>query len=457
MCFQHIIWRSVLETKTVIQMGVGCRVGRGDSINILDDPWLPSEDDPYVQSAGEGLLHQKVSSLLCHRSGSWDIDLLRDMFVERDVNLILSTPVNMEENDNWYWRKEKLGMYSVKSAYFMLQERKFSNQGSNNAGFWRNLWNLKIPPKVRNFLWRACSDCLPTKDLLREKRVPINATCPMCNDTAETILHILVTCSYATSCLRKLFLPSITGEFSSFSEWLQLVFQQMNQKQVNQIVMVSWMIWKSRNDVIWKQHCTGINEVVQSAFSILCQWTNAQDKSFSPILSHISQEDGHEQWTLPQQNWIKINTDAAIFQDSNSYSYAYVIRNHKGEFMEAETKCNQGNISPEMAETVGIREALSWIKNSRRKDVVLESDCLQIVQFIRSSVTSCSYLGRLVEECRTILASLRDQNIVFRFIKRSANSVAHYLARYSRSVADRRWLINDVHPDLFHVLLNDLK
>lgn len=55
------------------------------------------------------------------------------------------------------------------------------------------------------------------KDLLRTRRVQVNRLCPMCNECPETILHILVTCSYACSCLSKLSLPSITGEFSSFS------------------------------------------------------------------------------------------------------------------------------------------------------------------------------------------------------------------------------------------------
>lgn len=52
----------------------------------------------------------------------------------------------------------------------------------------------------------------------------------------------------------------------------------------------------------------------------------------------------------------------------------------------------------------------------RTKDVVLESDCLQIF------ATSSSYLGRLADERWTFLASLRDQNILFGFIKHSANS-----------------------------------
>lgn len=89
----------------------------------------------------------------------------------------------------------------------------------------------------------------------------------------------------------------------------------------------------------------------------------------------------------------------------------------------------------------------------------IESECLQVVQFIRSSKTSPSYLGRVVKECRKLLVSLKDQNILFRFVKRSANNVAHYLARYSCSaaVAVRKLRMGNVHFKFRNVLLNDLK
>ncbi|KAL8115127.1 hypothetical protein AgCh_021812 [Apium graveolens] len=41
---------------------------------------------------------------------------------------------------------------------------------SNNPGFWRKLSNLKIPVKVKHFLWQAVTGCLPTKDALRVKK-----------------------------------------------------------------------------------------------------------------------------------------------------------------------------------------------------------------------------------------------------------------------------------------------
>lgn len=71
-------------------------------------------------------------------------------------------------------------------------------QNDSNSGFWRKMWNLKIPPKVKNFLWRAVSDCLPTRDQLRIRHVAVNLMCLVCNEAPESAFHSLVNCSFVT-------------------------------------------------------------------------------------------------------------------------------------------------------------------------------------------------------------------------------------------------------------------
>lgn len=119
---------------------------------MIEDPWLPSTQNPYIQTNNEALWNRKVSSLMDTSTGTWNTDLVLDIFDEMDANSILSIPISIEDNDMWYWRKEKMESYSVKSAYQLLQENELLNRSSNNSGFWRCLWNLKIPPKVKNFV-----------------------------------------------------------------------------------------------------------------------------------------------------------------------------------------------------------------------------------------------------------------------------------------------------------------
>ena len=69
--------------------------------------------------------------------------------------------------------------------------------GGVHESVWKYLWALTVPPKVKNFLWRACSDCIPTGTALMSKCVEISEFCPLCNASIETPLHILVNCPVA--------------------------------------------------------------------------------------------------------------------------------------------------------------------------------------------------------------------------------------------------------------------
>lgn len=145
-----------------------------------------------------------------------------------------------------------------------------------------------------------------------------------------------------------------------------------------------------------------------------------------------------------------------LFKYPNRNSFDIVIRDHKGNLIEASSKCIAGLVSPEFAESVGIRETLSWVKYNNQNETIVETDCLQVVQLIRSSYSNFSYLGRVIEECRELLKDLRVLNTKLRFVKRSVNNVAHYLTKYSCSVDDRKWGVRDVNPDFFSLLCKDL-
>ena len=49
------VWRSVLKSQTILKQGVGCRVGDGQTISIVEDPWLPGMNDPYVHTRNESI------------------------------------------------------------------------------------------------------------------------------------------------------------------------------------------------------------------------------------------------------------------------------------------------------------------------------------------------------------------------------------------------------------------
>lgn len=146
------------------------RVGSGEDIRIELDPWLPDKENPYISTHTEAVKDMPVSSLMITGTREWDRDLIIDVFNVRDAQVILNIPFNNSGSDRWFWCQEKLGLYSVRSAYGFLRNSNVTNLPTDISNTWRRTWNLKVPAKMKIFLWRAISNILPTKDQLRMKK-----------------------------------------------------------------------------------------------------------------------------------------------------------------------------------------------------------------------------------------------------------------------------------------------
>lgn len=95
-------------------------------------------------------------------------------------------------------------------------------------------------------------------------------------------------------------------------------------------------------------------------------------------------------------------------------------------------------------------------KRNNTQEAIVETDSLVAVQAIRSNSSLLSYFGRVIEDCKRLLEELKGWKVALVFVKRSANSVAHYLARAGYSLADRTWRLSNAQPEFIDVLMNDL-
>uniref|UniRef100_A0A803PGZ2 RNase H type-1 domain-containing protein n=1 Tax=Cannabis sativa TaxID=3483 RepID=A0A803PGZ2_CANSA len=398
------IWRSILEAKYLITKGGRPLIGSGENVSIMNDPWLPDEDNPHVTSSHPTLIDQKVSCLLEMNDKRWDVEVIVDLFNNRDKELIYKIPISATNvTDSWYWSKEVSRIYSVKSAYKLIQDLK----PSSSSDFWRALWALKCPPKVKDMLWRSVSNCLPTYGSLVQRHVRISSTCPRCSRSVETIIHCLVTCSFATACWRLVGLYGDSPGDVSFGSWLQDHFNNWDLRERQMGLCSAGLFGK-----------------------IVTTRCGMGKPSRSKMLLHLLMSgEGDEQWGAPEVNKLKINVDAATFTDRNKYGYSWVLRDSGGHVLQARTESWNGCVNPTLAEAFGVKEVLSWIKESKLSHVTVESDSLITVQAFWSSVNTNSPFGCCIAECKRIILDLN--HVYLRFVKRSANRVAHGLARVS--------------------------
>ena len=73
------------------------------------------------------------------------------------------------------------------------------NESSYNwrPGYWSGIWNLKVPPKVKNLIWRMCRGCLLTCVCLLDKGVTCPTNCANCDSNHEDLMPVFFACSFA--------------------------------------------------------------------------------------------------------------------------------------------------------------------------------------------------------------------------------------------------------------------
>ena len=145
----------------------------------------------------------KVCELIDHDSRQWDRGKIDAMFSPQTRNEIMSLPLkNLNSHDSVCLMENRAQKFSVRSAYKVAVRLKNQPKAEHSAArlhawTWKEIWSLNVPPKIRTFIWRACSNCLPTRDNLHRRRVRVEPICELCKQEPETTTHILWTCPLA--------------------------------------------------------------------------------------------------------------------------------------------------------------------------------------------------------------------------------------------------------------------
>ena len=95
-----------------------------------------------------------------------------------------------------HWKKD---VYSVKSGYKAIcedarQEEASVSNSVATSGIWSAIWKLNVPGKIKHFLWRACTNSLPTKTNLLRRKIISESLCHQCGKSDEDTKHALWDC-----------------------------------------------------------------------------------------------------------------------------------------------------------------------------------------------------------------------------------------------------------------------
>ena len=151
-------WKSIISARDVIREGMVWRIGNGQSIKIREDKWLPVQSNRSVISSLPSIAPEtKVSSLINPELRGWNSSLVNQLFLPHEATVICGMPLSIRlPPDKIIWGLTPSGMFTTKSAYKLLVSRNSTNlagtsSAENQKLFWRSLWQLKVPNKLKHF------------------------------------------------------------------------------------------------------------------------------------------------------------------------------------------------------------------------------------------------------------------------------------------------------------------
>lgn len=83
------------------------------------------------------------------------------------------------------------GKFTVKSCYNYLLTRRNRSPSFD----WRPWWKMKLPQRLLLFGWKIGRNCLPTKDNLIRRHIPLaDDECPPFSKAPESVNHVFFMC-----------------------------------------------------------------------------------------------------------------------------------------------------------------------------------------------------------------------------------------------------------------------
>jgi hypothetical protein len=155
------------------------------------------------------------------------------------------------QKDRFRWVAQQDGKFTVRSMYRVLAIPLAIPNGIPHNHI---IWKLKLPLKVKVFIWYLIKGIALTKDNLAKRRWKGSLKCSFCN-MDEFTQRLFFYCPYARLVWRVIQVSfNITPPLNihhMFTGWMQGVEKKLRYKILVGSCTLCWALWLSQNDVVF--------------------------------------------------------------------------------------------------------------------------------------------------------------------------------------------------------------
>jgi hypothetical protein len=180
------LWKAIIKLWPLLNAQSWWTVGDGQSIEFCNDAWI-EEGLRLVECNLQIPDHLKNAKLIdIVNDGTWNWNLL-STWVPTNVMAKIAAILPPDPShgvDTRVCKENAMGIFSIAEMYHALCD--FDIEGTGVV--WQHIWKLKVPERVRAFIWLIKHGRLLTNE--RKNRMGLGTDrCDYCGDLPETILH----------------------------------------------------------------------------------------------------------------------------------------------------------------------------------------------------------------------------------------------------------------------------
>ena len=317
----------------------------------------------------------------------------------------------------------------------MIRERGESPSSSSNSleGLWKQIWKLKVPHKIRSFMWRILSNALPTMTNLFRRGCSNTNRCLICTGQTENMSHLFCFCPWAHKCwFGSSFCFSLDNEGNfDFTQWLQHCFLKLQLTEWEKALLATtlWLIWKGRNAFVYDHRSTDSIFTIKHAGDLVAEYWEANglftDSSYPVELSN--NPETMVKWKKPIPGELKFNIDAAFDEQKEEAAIAFLVRDEQGWMLDGDAKIIKAHSALE-AKCHAMDAAIKFATENDLENVTFESNNQQLINMLTmQNIIPDWRCDSILDHIFTSGSLLRNHQ--FLWIPRKANETADWISK----------------------------
>ncbi|XP_023894126.1 uncharacterized protein LOC112006058 [Quercus suber] len=213
-------------------------------------------------------------------------------------------------------------------------------------------------------------------------------------------------------------------------------------EELDHFLVHAWIIWHQRNVMIQGKQLQAPRVLNKRAQDFTEEFRRSNTQ-----LSIPSTTSNPMSWRPPPFSWFKLNFDTSIFKELGATGVRAIIRNDRGEVMASLSAKGPPVTCNDEVEILACHRTMEFAVECGFTELVIEGNNQSIMTALRLRKGLSSRWGHILQDVVCMLNGLRWSQV--QYVIRSANTVAHALARYAKDVLMRFFGLKIPLPQLW--------